>query len=94
MKWVHEIKPELFQEYHETKNRKKYTIRCIVPKNDPKIMFIIISYDTLLSKALEDDVLFRNKNSVKLGDKKFKITNITKEKLELNELIENSKPKF
>ena len=92
MEWLREIKPELVHRLHEYQEIRPYSINCKIDKKIPKIDFILVSYNEVLSDALIEDLLSNEKVKLRIGEKNYFISNIKFEQLRLQIFIENSMP--
>jgi hypothetical protein len=92
MKWLSEIKPEIVHELHSYEKIRPYSIRSFINNNVPKIDFFLTSYFDTLNNAILNDLLTREKEKFKIGQKYYYISKVEFEKIYLHQIIEKSKP--
>ncbi len=92
MEWLKEIKPELIHTFHEFEKIRPYSINCIIHNKIPKIDFILVSYMEELNNALVKDIISSEKVKLKIGQKDYYISQIKFEKINLEQLLDISKP--
>jgi hypothetical protein len=91
MKWLSEKEPELVHLLHEYEEIRPYSINCIIHKKQPKIDFVLVSYNDNLSKFLMNDILAGEKVKLELGEKNYYISRISFEKVHLRGMCEKAK---
>ena len=92
MEWLREIKPELVHRLHEYQEVRPYSINCKIYKKIPKIDFILVSHDEVLSDTLIEDLLSNEKVKLIIGEKNYFISRVNFERVRLQSFFENSRP--
>ena len=91
MDWLNKIKPELVHKLHEYQEVRPYSINCKIESKVPKIDFILVSYDDILTDTLIEDVITNEKIKVRIGEKDYFIFKINFEKYNIREFIKQAK---
>ncbi len=92
MEWLKNIKPELVHQLHEYEEIRPYSINCKIDKKIPKINFILVSYNEVLSDTLLEDLLSNEKVKLRIGEKNYFISRVKFERLNFRTFLEQAKP--
>ncbi len=92
MEWLKNIKPELVHQLHEYEEIRPYSINCKIDKKIPKINFILVSYNEVLSDTLLEDLLSNEKAKLRIGEKNYFVSRVKIERLNFRTFLEQAKP--
>jgi len=92
MKWLSEIKPELVHLLHDYEQIRPYSINRYIHKHIPKIDFSLTTYNDSISDALLQDLLTDENAEFIAGEKKYYISKIMFEKVNLKQIFEQANP--
>lgn len=92
MKWLSEVKPELVHLLHEYEKIRPYSIKRYIHKRVPKIDFSLTTYDDSISEALLQDLLKGGNAEFIAGEKKYYISQIQFERVDVKSLFEKARP--